>query len=214
MQILLDSAIIAEARQAAAWGWVKSVTTNPTLLAQSELPPDQALKELSNILPGQVFYQLTSSNLEDMQTEAAKAFDILGGRLVLKIPATALGFQATSVLSKKYTCAVTSIYSPAQAMVAHMAGAKYAVYYHNRAKRFLPEEESAHLPSEMVAVLNGTETEVVAASFRSTRELVEVRLAGVTIMTAKFNVLSLMAQHELSDKALEEFNTNGTGLSS
>ena len=212
MQILLDSAIINEARQAAEWGWVKSATTNPALLAQSELPPAQALKELGSLLPGHIFYQLTGENLQDMRLEAAKAFDILGSQLVLKIPATPLGFQAVAQLSPEYTCAVTSIFTPAQAMTAHCAGARYALYYHNRAKRLLPAGQGLSLASELVAVLNDTETEVVAASLKSPEEMVVARLAGVKMLSAKFEVLSLLPQNEFSQQAVQEFKATGTGL--
>jgi transaldolase len=212
MQILLDSAIIKEAREAASWGWVNSATTNPTLLAQSELAPAAALKELGKIFKGHIFYQLTGEDLDSIQKEAALAFDILGAQLVLKIPATSLGFQATTVLSRQYPCAVTSIFSPAQAMVAHAAGARYALYYHNRAKRLLPEGQGERLPSELVAVLSGTDTQVVAASLKTPQEMVEARLAGVTILSTKFDVLALMPLHEFSEQALKEFKATGTGL--
>lgn len=212
MQLLLDSAIIKEARQAAEWGWVKSATTNPTLLAQSELPPAQALQELGSIFSGQIFYQLTGENLQDMRLEAAKAFDILSGKLVLKIPATPLGFQATAQLSTEYPCAVTSIFTPAQAMTAHCAGARYALYYHNRAKRLLPAGQGERLAAELVQVLAGTGTEVVAASLKSPEEIVEARMAGVTILSAKFEVLSLLPRNEFSEQAVQDFKATGTGL--
>lgn len=212
MQLLLDSAIVNEARQAVAWGWVKSATTNPTLLAQSKLPPAQTLKELAATLPGQIFYQLTADNLEDMRLEAAKAADILGAKLVLKIPATPLGFQATVQLSQKYPCAVTSIFTPAQAMTAHCAGARYALYYHNRAKRLLPAGQGERLASELVQVLAGTGTEVVAASLKSPAEIVEARQAGVAMLSAKFEVLALLPQNEFSEQAVQDFKATGCGL--
>jgi transaldolase len=212
MQLLIDSAIIDEVCQAAEWGWVKSATTNPTLLAQSELPPAQTLKEMGNILPGQIFYQLTGDNLKNMQDEAAIAYDILGGKLVLKIPATPLGFQAAAILSEKYRVAVTSIFTPSQAMVAHAAGARYALYYHNRAKRLLPQGQGDALAGELVAVLEGTETQVVAASLKSPEEIVEARMAGVTMLSTKFEVLARLPQHEFSEQALQEFKATGTGL--
>jgi len=210
MQLLLDSAIIKEARQAAEWGWISGVTINPTLLAQSELPPAAALKELGIIFKGEIFYQLTGEDLRSMQAEAAKAFKILGGQLVLKIPATSLGFQATAQLSKKYPCAVTSIFSPEQAMVAYAAGARYALYYHNRAKRLLPHGD--RLAAELVQVLNGTDTKVIAASLKTPQEMVEACMAGITILSAKFEVLAFLPQHELSELALQEFKKTGRGL--
>lgn len=212
MQLLIDSAVIKEVRQAFEWGWVKSATTNPGLLAQSELPPAMTLKAMRKILPGEIFYQLTGNNLESMQTEAARAFDILGEQLVLKIPATSLGFQATALLSKKYPVAVTSIFTAAQGMVAHNAGASYALYYHNRAKRLLPDGQGMHLAADLIKVLDGTNTRVVAASLKTPEEIIEARMAGVTMLSAKFDVMALLPQHELSEQALKEFKASGTGL--
>ena len=212
MQILLDSAIIEEARQAAAWGWVNSATTNPTLLAKSSLTPAETLRELGKILTGQIFYQLTGKDLQAMQTEAALAYDILGEQLVLKIPATSLGFQAAARLSQKYSVAVTTIFSPAQAMLAAAVGARYALYYHNRAKRLLPNGQGEHLAEALLRVLDGTDTQVTAASLKSPEEIVEARMAGVPILSAPFAVLAQMPEYPLSEQAVAEFDANGSGL--
>ena len=210
MQILLDSAIIEEARQSAEWGWVSGVTTNPVLLAKSDLSPEKTLRKLKKLFKGPIFYQLFGHTLNAMKEEAEKAADILGKQLVLKIPATELGFRATARLSKKYTCAVTSIFSPAQAMVAHTAGAHFALYYHNRAKRLL--ENGEDLASELVRVLKNTNTHVVAASLKTPEEVVEARIAGVLILSTNFRVLAQMMKHDLAEAALDEFNRSGTGL--
>lgn len=210
MQLLLDSAIIEDARQASDWGWVSGVTTNPTLLAASDLPPAKTLKKLGRLFKGPIFYQLTGKSLETMKEEAGLAADILGSQLVLKIPATDLGFQSAARLSKKYICAITSIFTPAQALVANASGARYALYYHNRAKRLL--KNGSHLASRLVEVLAGTGTQVVAASLKTPDELVEARLAGVPILSAKFEVLVQLPLNEFSQAALDEFNSSGTGL--
>ncbi len=210
MQLLLDSAIIEEARQSAEWGWVSGVTTNPTLLAKSDLSPKKTLGKLRKLFKGPIFYQLAGLTLDAMKDEAEKAADILGKQLVLKIPATELGFRATSRLSKKYICAVTSIFTPAQALVAHAAGASFALYYHNRAKRLLKNGEE--LSSELVRVLKRTDTRVVAASLKTPEEVVEARTAGVSILSTTFGVLAQMMKHDLSKAALDEFNRSGTGL--
>ena len=211
MQLLLDSAILDEARQAAEWGWVSGTTTNPTLLAKSGLPPAQTLKELGKLFKGQIFYQLTGDSVERMKQEAGLAADILGGQLVLKIPATELGFRAATRLSGDYTVAITSLYTPAQALTAHAAGARYALYYHNRAKRLLPD--GAELASRLIQTLAGTDTLVVAASLKSPEELIESRMAGVPILSAPLSVLAALPQNEHSDAAVEEFRQTGTGLS-
>ena len=211
MQLLLDSAIIEEARQSSEWGWVSGVTTNPALLAKSDLSPEKTLRKLRRLFKnGPIFYQLIGQTLGAMKDEAEKAADILGKQLVLKIPATDLGFRATTRLSKKYTCAVTSIFTPAQAMIAHTSGARFALYYHNRAKRLLKNGEE--LASELVRALKHTDTRVVAASLKNPEEVVEARTVGVSILSTNFKVLAQMMRHDLSEAALDEFNQSGTGL--
>jgi len=210
MQLLLDSAILDEARQAAGWGWVSGATTNPTLLAKSAIPPAETLRELSHLLKGQIFYQLTGATVEAMKEEAKLAEEILGSQLVLKIPATTLGFQASAALSGKYTVAITSLYTVAQALAANASGARYALYYHNRAKRLLPD--GADLARRLVHALAGTDTLVVAASLKSADELVESRMAGVPILSAPLHVLAALPNNDLSDAAVDEFNQTGIGL--
>ncbi len=210
IQLLLDSAILDEARQAAGWGWVSGATTNPTLLAKSALSPAETLREISRLLKGQIFYQLTGATIEAMKEEAKLADEILGSQLVLKIPATTLGFQASAALSGKYTIAITSLYTVAQALAANASGARYALYYHNRAKRLLPD--GADLAQRLVHALAGTDTLVVAASLKSADELVESRMAGVPILSAPLNVLAALPNNDLSDAAVDEFNQTGIGL--
>ena len=210
MKLLLDSAIINEAVTVSEWGWVGGATTNPTLLSKSDLSPEKTLKKLSKCFKGPIFYQLVGNSIEVMENEAKIAADILGKQLVLKIPATELGFQATSRLSKKYVCAVTSIFSASQALVAHASGARYALYYHNRVKRLL--KDGKNLPNELVLSLKHTKTTVVAASLKTPQEVVEARLAGVQILSTTFKVLSEMMVSEFSQSAVEEFNQNGIGL--
>ena len=210
IQLLLDSAILDEARQAAGWGWVSGATTNPTLLAKSALSPAETLREISRLLKGQIFYQLTGATIEAMKEEAKLADEILGSQLVLKIPATTLGFQASAALSGKYTIAITSLYTVAQALAANASGARYARYYHNRAKRLLPD--GADLAQRLVHALAGTDTLVVAASLKSADELVESRMAGVPILSAPLHVLAALPNNDLSDAAVDEFNQTGIGL--
>ncbi|MCD6356579.1 MAG: hypothetical protein J7L66_04755 [Anaerolineaceae bacterium] len=210
MKLFLDSALIKEVRICADWGWVSGVTTNPTLLAKSNFPPEESLRKLKALIKGPIFYQLTEKSVELMKEEAKQAYKILGKQLVLKIPATKLGFKVTALLSKKYVCAVTSIFTPSQGLVAHAAGARYALYYHNRAKRLMGKGEI--LAAELVRALKQTSTSVIAASLKSPEEIIEARDAGVPIMSASFKVLQQMMRNEFSEKAVDDFAKSGVGL--
>jgi transaldolase len=209
--IYLDSALVEEAQIAVTMGWVKGITTNPTLLNKSELSPPECLKQLAAISPGELYYQLCATDFAGMVTEARKAQEIIGDKLVLKIPATELGFRVTAHLAQEITCSVTAIYSPAQAAIAKEAGAKYAIAYVNRATRLLGD--GLALVRAMSDVLKDSKTEILAASLKSPEEAAATLQAGADHLTVPISILRAMTTHELSEKTVAEFLANGIGIS-
>lgn len=210
MALYLDSAIIAEAQAVCQWGWVNGVTTNPTLLAKSELSAKETLTQLKEIFTGEIYYQLMASDFDDMVKEGEAAFNLLGEQTVLKIPATEVGFKVLAHLSSDINCSVTAIYSAAQAAVAQEAGAKYAIAYVNRATRLLGD--GIGLVKQMAEVLAGSDTKILAASIKSPEEAAATLAAGAKHLTLPFGILKAMTTHELSENTVEEFNQMGTGL--
>jgi transaldolase len=208
--IYLDSAQIQDAENVRQWGWVKGITTNPTLLGQCQQDPKTVLQALAILSPGELYYQLMASDLEGMMVEAAIAKAVIGNNLVLKIPATPIGFQATAQLSAEIPCSVTAIYSPAQAAVAREAGAKYAIAYVNRATRLLGD--GLALVRDMAAVLRGSNTEILAASLKTPEEAAAALQAGAHHLTLPFSVLQAMTQHPLSEQTVLDFAKGGQGL--
>ena len=208
--IYLDSAIIEEAKIAVDLGWIEGITTNPTLLKKSNLSPEETLTQLTAISPGELYYQLCATDFESMISEAKQAEQIIGNKIVLKIPATELGFRVTAYLSSEIACAVTAIYSPAQAAIAAAAGAKYAIAYVNRATRLLGD--GLALVREMAKILQGSDTKILAASLKSPQEAAATLQAGADCLTIPLAILKQMTTHELSTKTVEEFRANGTGI--
>jgi transaldolase len=208
--IYLDSALVAEAQLVEKLGWVKGITTNPTLLAKSDLPVETTLKRLAQLSPGEVYYQLTASDFDGMLAEGRMAFEIIGKQTVLKVPATWVGFQVVAFLSREIPCSVTAIYSAAQAAVAQEAGAKYAIAYVNRATRLLGD--GLALVQEMASVLRGTHTEILAASLRSPEEAAAALQAGAHHLTLPLSLLQAMTTHELSQQTVDAFAKTGRGL--
>ncbi|NEO31655.1 MAG: transaldolase [Symploca sp. SIO3C6] len=208
--IYLDSALISDAQAAEKLGWVKGITTNPTLLAKSDLSPEATLKQLSEISPGELYYQLMTSDFDGMLSEGRAAYEIIGEKTVLKIPATVVGFQVVAVLSREIPCAVTAIYSAAQAAVSQEAGAKYAIAYVNRATRLLGD--GLALVSQMASVLKGTTTEILAASIKSPEEAAAALQAGAHHLTVPLSMLQAMSTHKLSEETVADFAKNGRGI--
>ncbi|MBD2664451.1 transaldolase [Richelia sinica FACHB-800] len=210
MALYLDSAIASEAKIVQNWGWVKGITTNPTLLAQAQTPPETTLKTLAALTSGPLYYQLLSSDKQGMITEARKAFDIIGSQTILKIPATPVGFEVVATLSSEITCSVTGIYSPAQATIAKEAGAKIAIAYVNRATRLLGD--GIALVQDMANVLKGSGVEILAASIKSQSEAAASLLAGADHLTLPLSMLQAMATHQLSEQTVADFAASGIGL--
>ncbi len=208
--IHLDSAIISEAQTAMNMGWVAGITTNPTLLAKSQLSPTATLQQLADLQPQELYYQLYTQDFESMVAEAQKAAALIGDRLVLKIPATPVGFQVTAHLSSSINCSVTAIYSAAQTEVAVQAEAKYAIAYVNRATRLLGD--GLALVKDMANIVAGSDTEILAASIKSAEEASATLQAGAHHLTLPMAILQQMMTHELSEQTVVEFTNQGTGL--
>jgi transaldolase len=76
--LYLDSALIEEAQQVQKFGWVKGITTNPSLLAQSSLSPAETLTQLAQLSPGELYYQLMGTEVETMIAEGHQAYQLIG----------------------------------------------------------------------------------------------------------------------------------------
>jgi transaldolase len=145
-----------------------------------------------------------------MLAEGRKAYEIIGSQTILKIPATTVGFEAVAQLSTEIKCAVTAIYSPAQAAVAKEAGAKMAIAYVNRATRLLGD--GIALVKNMASILALSDTEILAASIKSPIEAAAALQAGAHHLTLPLAMLQAMTTHEFSQKTVAEFTQTGIGL--
>ncbi len=204
MAIFLDSGIHSEVKEAMAWGFVAGITTNPALLAASGDVSLNALKQLCKMVPGRVFYQLMSMDLDSMIREGQAAFSRSPSQIVLKVPCTLIGLQAVARLSLEFPCAVTALFSPAQAYLAREAGARYVISYLNRSTRLLGD--GVALVEAMAAVLGNSSAELVAASIKSPAEAVAALNAGADHLAVPFEVIKRMSHHPLTQQVIEEFD--------
>jgi transaldolase len=204
MAIFLDSAIHAQIREAMAWGFIAGITTNPALLAEAGDVSLDVLAPLCELVPGRVFYQLTSHGLDAMLLEGQAAFGISPSQVVLKVPCTLDGLRVVARMSLEIPCAVTTIFGAAQAILAREAGARYVIPYLGRSTRLMGD--GANLIRSMAEVLSNGTTEILVASIHSSAEAVEAVKAGADHLTMPLHVIKEMARHPLSQQAIEEFD--------
>jgi len=206
MSILIDSADIAEVRQAVGLGWVEGVTTNPTLVARTGKQGFRVVAAILEASRGPVFYQLTADSPEDREEEARRFHALAPDRIVLKIPATTGNLSLLARLSPEMPCALTAVYAAHQALAGCEAGARYLIPYVNRATRLLGD--GLKLVRELAAVVEcaGTGSEILAASIKIPEEAADAILAGADHLTLPLDVILKMGNHDLSDRAIEEFS--------
>lgn len=205
MTILLDSALLEEARAAAALGFVHGITTNPALLAHAGGPAGEVIPSLAAIVEGTVFYQLTAETPEEQEAEALAALEWAPGRIGLKIPATTANMALVSKFATRAPVAVTAIFSAAQGIAACSAGARYLLPYVNRTTRLKGDGPGFVRILRQVADASGAGTEVLAASIKSGDEAVATLLAGAQHLSMPLAVLRELGEDPLSYDAIEGF---------
>jgi transaldolase len=203
--VYLDSAHPSDARRAQQLGFVEAITTNPTLIARTGRPGLEVLAELVEIFDGHVFYQVTAPSVEGRYDQAWEAHEVRPDKVVIKIPATVENLtMAARLIDAGIECAITAVYSPAQAYLAAQVEATFAIPYVNRITRQLGD--GLAVVRDVAQVLRGTQTEVLAASLKTVDEVVATLLAGAQHVTIPLELILAMGEHELSRQAIEESN--------
>ncbi len=206
MHIFLDTANIDELRSAAKLGVVSGVTTNPSLVAKEQRADfKDVIKEISAIIDGPISAEVTSLKAEEM---IAQARDIAtwSPNVVIKVPITPDGLEATSVLSKEnIKCNLTLCFSPNQALLAALAGAAYVSPFVGRLDDI--GHDGMQLVADVVDVYKqyGFTTQVIAASIRHPMHCVIAAKAGAHIATVPYKVLMQMIKHPLTDIGITRF---------
>jgi transaldolase len=205
MALYLDSAIVAEVREGLGWGFITGVTTNPKLIAPTGRPAEDIIAELCALCPGPVFYQPTATDPQALEEEGRRFSAISPAQVVLKITATLSHLAVMSRLSRDIPCAATAVYSAAQAYLAAESGARYVIPYVNRMNRY--SGQGIALVQEIAAILSaaGRRVELLAASLRDVPEVVACLSAGAQHITIPLVLIREMAEHPLSQQAIEEF---------
>lgn len=213
MRFFLDSADIDEIRRAAGWGVIDGVTTNPSLVAKSGGGDLRSLiREITGIVDGPVSAEVISLDAEGMVAEGL----VLAGiapNVAVKIPMTKDGTAACSRLAREGVHVnVTLVFSPQQALLAAAAGAAYVSPFVGRLDDI--GEDGIGLVADIAEVfdIHGIETEIISASIRHPRHVIDSALAGADIATVPLNVLEKCFDHPLTESGIKKFLADWEGF--
>ena len=205
MKFFIDTANIAEIKEANDMGMVDGVTTNPTLIAREGRDFETVVKEICGIVDGPVSAEVISTDAAGMIKEATHLAAI-ADNVVVKIPMIMDGIKAVAALSAQgIKTNVTLVFSPLQALLAAKAGATFVSPFVGRLDDI--SQEGMLLVEQIVEIYSNYayDTEIIVASIRNPLHVLDSALMGADIATIPFNVLSKLAAHPLTDKGLKAF---------
>ena len=206
MRIFLDTANIDQIRQATKLGIISGVTTNPSLVSQEAAADYEAVtKEVCSIVPGPVSVEVLVEEAQAM-IEQARHISTWAPNVVIKIPATTAGLEATSVLAREdIKVNFTLCFSLNQGLLGALAGATYVSLFVGRLDDI--GHDGMQVVKDIVDVFKHYQlsTEVIAASIRHPQHCVAAARAGAHIATVPYNVLMQMLHHPLTDIGVTRF---------
>jgi len=206
MQIFLDTANIEHIRHGVRLGVIKGVTTNPTLVSkEGKVDYRKLVQKICHIVPGPVSTEVLSRDVKGMVTEA-REIARWADNVVVKIPASLEGLEATSVLAgENIKVNFTLCFSLNQALLGAAAGATFVSPFVGRLDDI--GEDGMKVVADIVEYLDYYElpTQVIAASIRHPQHCLTAARIGAHIATIPYEVLLQMIGHPLTDIGIERF---------
>ncbi len=207
MKIYLDTANLQEIEEAASWGVLSGVTTNPSLLAREEGADFEAtVKKIASLVDGPISAETVSEDAGGMVKEGME-FAAWHPNVIVKVPSTIEGLKATAWLKREgIRTNVTLCFNANQALLAARAGAFVVSPFVGRLDDI--SEPGMDLIQDIVDVFSmdpEIETQVLAASIRHPRHMIEAAKAGADIATVPLNVLQQCMKHPLTEAGIGRF---------
>ncbi len=205
MKFFIDTANIEEIKEGLKLGMVDGVTTNPSLIAKEKKGFELVVKEILKNVEGPVSLEVVSMEAKAMFEEGKKLAQ-WGDNVVIKVPLCTEGLKATKMFAAAgIDVNETLIFSPLQALMAAKAGARYVSPFVGRLDDIA--HDGMELVEQILTIFDnyGFDTEVIVASIRHPRHVLEAALMGADIATIPFKVIKQLTQHPLTDKGIEMF---------
>lgn len=216
MKFFIDTADVGEIRELAETGMIDGVTTNPSLIAKSGRQFTDVIEEICSFIDGPVSAEVAAIDSPTMIKEAHKLAKI-AKNITIKVPLTVDGLKTCKILSNEGTMVnVTLCFSPGQAILAAKAGATFISPFVGRLDDI--SQDGMDLIADICEIYENYtdfETEVLVASVRSPKHVVDAARMGAHVVTIPPSALRQLYNHPLTEKGLDSFLKDwaGTGQS-
>lgn len=209
MKFFIDTASIDQIKEARDLGILDGVTTNPSLMAKEGITGTDNIIEhyhkIADLVDGDVSAEVISTNFDGIVEEGEKLADI-APNIVVKVPMIKEGVKAISYFSEngiRTNC--TLVFSAGQAILAAKAGATYLSPFIGRIDDINWEGMDLIRQIAEIYAIQGYDTEILAASIRSSKHIVEAAMAGADVVTCPLSAFTGLLKHPLTDIGLEKF---------
>lgn len=215
MKLFVDTGDVEEVRQAAEWGILDGVTTNPTLIAKSGHGFKETVLKICELVPGgAISAEVVATDYDSMLKEALEIHS-WHKQIVVKVPMTPPGVQLVKTLSEQgIRTNVTLVFSVSQALLAAKAGATFISNFVGRVDDISADGMEAVAETVRMVHEYGYESEVLVASIRHPMHVVNAISVGAHICTMPFKIMEMLFKHPLTDIGLKRFldDWNAAGL--
>lgn len=206
MKFFIDTADVSEIKELSESGLLDGVTTNPSLIKKSGRNINEVIKEICDIVPGPVSAEVAATNYNEMLKEA-QVLKSLAKNVTIKVPLTWDGLKACKTMRNEGILVnVTLCFSANQALLAAKAGATFISPFVGRLDDL--GIDGMNLISEICQIYSNypkLNTEVLVASIRSPKHVIEAAKMGADVVTLPPNVLKLLITHPLTENGLKAF---------
>ncbi len=209
MRFFIDTASLDQIKEAHDLGILDGVTTNPSLMAKEGISGEKNIKDhyvkICDIVDGDVSAEVISTDFDGIVSEG-KELAKLAPNIVVKVPMIKDGIKAIKWFYDngiKTNC--TLVFSPGQAILAAKAGATYISPFLGRIDDTTWDGiQLIHEIAEIYAI-QGYDTEILAASIRNSRHIVQAAQSGADIVTCPLKAILGLLNHPLTDIGLAKF---------
>jgi len=209
MKFFIDTANLAQIKEANELGILDGVTTNPSLMAKEGIKGTEAIaahyKTICEMVDGDISAEVLSTDFNTI-VEEGKKLAAIHPNIIVKVPMIKDGVKALKWFTDngiKTNC--TLVFSAGQAILAAKAGATYVSPFIGRI------DDSGWDGVELIAQIahiysvQGFETEILAASIRSALHIVKCAEAGADVCTCPLEPILGLLKHPLTDIGLAKF---------
>ena len=209
MKLFLDTAIVSDIEERVSTGLIDGITTNPTLIRKSGRDPWKVYRDIIELGVDDLSIEVYGESYDELLKNALTVNENYGNVATIKLPCTIDGLKVCKYLRNiGIRVNMTLVFSVSQAILCGLAGATYVSPFIGRMDDNSLDGMKLINDISNVYATSGVKTQVLAASVRDVQSVGVAFGLGADICTIPPKVFDDMAKHVLTDKGLEQFNTD------